>query len=180
MPMRTIDKFCAVKISTRQIQILRNSKYFSVALFHLSCCVAAMVRHVPICLLCLLTSSLCIFGDVRPEKERGYDHVVYVGDSILRYQMLTFLYQIHHHKTPPSNISYNEGHSILDATHKQKDWLEYMRWSTSVFNGHMKCDCYRGPVLGKTKEIVENRFYSHPNGIFFASYFLKYGDSDGA
>jgi hypothetical protein len=33
--------------------------------------------------------------------------------------------------------------------------------------------------MGKTKEIFENRFYSHPNGKFHLTYFQKFGDSPG-
>jgi hypothetical protein len=140
--------------------------------------------------LLLVLLLLLYADDIVPEiaaapTDRGYDHVVYIGDSILRYQMLGFLYQIHHRQSPPGNITFNEGRSsAVDAqdraiVSKMIGWNNYFHWSTDVFDGHMQCDCFRAPVLGKTKEIFENRFYSHPNGKFHATYFLKYGDGSG-
>jgi hypothetical protein len=115
-----------------------------------------------------------------------YDHVVYVGDSILRYQLLAFLHEVHHGRSPPTNLTFNDGpvdennrKQISLSGYKNGKWGYYLHHSTDMFEGYMVCDCYRGIVMGKSKDIVENRYYRHPNGKFYVSYYQKFGDSPG-
>ena len=124
-------------------------------------------------------------------QEEHYDHLVYIGDSLMRYQVLGFLYEWQFRAPAPRNLTFNEGtmltknsakggDSILSVPNKhRRSWNDYLLISTEVFNGQMICDCYRGPIFGKSTEIFENRFYSDPQGKLHLSFIQKFGDSPG-
>ena len=96
-------------------------------------------------------------------------HLVFVGDSLLRYSFLDFIYRIHFHQPPSWSFTYND--------HKERiKWTTYLKQSTDIFNGSMRCDCYRGDIMGRSDEIFETRYYRHPSGQFYATYYQKWGN----
>ena len=97
------------------------------------------------------------------------DHLVYIGDALLRYQYLTFVYVLQHQQLPSKNLTYPG----------RASWKHYFDQSTSdIGKGNMLCDCYR--KIGRPLvESHENRYYHHPNGHLFLSYIQKFGDHPG-
>eukprot|EP00756_Hemistasia_phaeocysticola_P067234 Hpha_TRINITY_DN9814_c0_g1::TRINITY_DN9814_c0_g1_i4::g.81476::m.81476 len=95
-------------------------------------------------------------------------HVVFVGDSVMRYQYMSLLHWLHFGSWPNSTVSeasnqfLSESFGSADPLEKyarppagggrsivwQKEWPTweaYLRGSTAEFNGAMCCDCHRAP-----------------------------------
>lgn len=96
-------------------------------------------------------------------------HLVFIGDSVLRYGYLDFIYRIHFHEAPPKNFTFNDHSTRLK-------WTTYLSLTTDIFQGSMICDCYRGEIMGKSDDIFETRYYRHPSGKFYATYYQKWGN----
>jgi len=83
-------------------------------------------------------------------------HVVFIGDSLTRYQFLATTYRIHFQKTIPRSLV-NE--KMFDS------WSDFYRKTTTIFSGSMKCDCFRYERGERKKKFTfsfsrENRFFS--------------------
>lgn len=99
-------------------------------------------------------------------------HVVFIGDSLLRYSYLEWLHHQHYHSPAPESLI-NEKLS--------ESWYSYFQSSTAHFQGHMKCDCRRSQTFSLGKE-VENRYYFRGGGhgrgsALAATYIQGYGDN---
>lgn len=94
-------------------------------------------------------------------------HIAFVGDSLLRYQYLCYVWSIHFNvpSCPPYLVNEN----------LHQNWSAFYANTTDVFEGAMICDCWR---LENTKiyDIIENRFYSHPTINLQVTYIEKFGD----
>jgi hypothetical protein len=97
-------------------------------------------------------------------------HLVFIGDSLMRYSYLDFVYRMHFRKDPPKNLTCNDHRS----THQK--WKDYLHQSTLLFNGSMVCDCFRDDSLKSAENATETRYYRHPSGKLFATLFLKLGE----
>ena len=102
-------------------------------------------------------------------------HLVFIGDSLLRYSYLEWLHHQHYQSPAPESLI-NEKLS--------KSWYSYFQNSTAHFQGHMKCDCRRSQIWSLGSE-VENRYYFRGGGhgqhrgsaALAATYIQAYGDN---
>ncbi len=63
------------------------------------------------------------------------NHIVFFGDSLMRYQYLAYVYKLHFFTTAVPGYMINEK---LYAS-----WNDFFYNTTIVFNDAMKCDCFR-------------------------------------
>lgn len=80
-------------------------------------------------------------------------HVVFIGDSLSRYQYLSLVHFLEYGTweepdAPGKSITYREGWG--------EDWNDFYRLSSEHLRGHEQCDCFRGRMPW-----VENRYYRH-------------------
>merc|ERR1712166_135324 len=97
--------------------------------------------------------------------------IVFIGDSLVRYQYLSFIYWLEYgkwiHSLERPNVCREADWHGLDA------WDNYMVASTALFHGNEKCDCSR---FDESKRIIENRYYYHSARNIQVSYFNKIGN----
>jgi hypothetical protein len=74
------------------------------------------------------------------------------------------------HQDPPQNLTCNDNRLT-----RQK-WEDYLVKSTLMFNGAMVCDCFRVDSQNVAENITETRYYRHPSGRLFATFYLKFGN----
>jgi hypothetical protein len=99
-----------------------------------------------------------------------FHHLVFIGDSLLRYSYLDFVYRLHFHQTPPVDLITND----RSGSQSQK-WEDYLLYSTEIFQGSMICDCFRSNSQNVPDKISEIRYYSHPSKQIYVSFYLKFG-----
>lgn len=121
-------------------------------------------------LVVTLFSERTIILAVREGEENKSDvrHIVFFGDSLMRYEYLTFVHDLHFGSSrpvPPYLINQNVFHGWADG------WVRYFKNSTDTFEGAMTCDCYRHTSLKKIDTMRENRRYAHPSGKLIVSYY---------
>lgn len=82
-------------------------------------------------------------------------HVIFIGDSLTRYQFLATAFRIYHDDKIPHYI-------VNEKLHRS--WLDFFKNTTNIFEGSMKCDCFRYEnyrKLGNSFSFSrENRFFS--------------------
>jgi len=103
-------------------------------------------------------------------------HLVMVGDSLMRYQYINLIYFIENKKFPemiPNICRENDYNRVtpewlkeLGVTQKESGWPAYYIDLSRIFNGNERCDCYRS--------LTENRFYYNEQLDIRVSFFLKY------
>lgn len=101
----------------------------------------------------------------------SHQHFVFIGDSIMRYTYLDFVYRLHYpdHQTPPKLLTCYDLPS-------RSTWQYFLNASTQYFHGSMICDCYRGEVFGRSDELFEIRYYHHPTRKISATYYQKFAN----
>jgi len=99
-----------------------------------------------------------------PPPATPFPHVVFIGDSLLRYSYLAWLHEQHHYLLSSSTSTTHDDDAPILApktliNEKLSDsWHSFFVNSTAHFGGHMKCDCRRSQEFSLGKE-VENRYY---------------------
>ncbi|KAL7467472.1 hypothetical protein ACHAXS_007721 [Conticribra weissflogii] len=118
-------------------------------------------------------SSTQHLANADPRQITSYEasnhHIVFIGDSILRYSYLEWLDTIQFSRSPGDyspNTLINEKLST--------SWHEYFTNTTAHFEGNMFCDCRRSEEFDLNVE-VENRYYQ--NGNLWATYIQLPGDN---
>lgn len=120
--------------------------------------------------LIIIGIVICLYGEAgrtgssggrRPKPLR----ITFIGDSILRYQYLSFVYAIHYKTPHPPNFIVRE--KLFD------NWTEFYENTTYIFGSAMVCDCYREDDYLNTRE---NRYYTSPDGTLKITYLQKFGD----
>ena len=94
-------------------------------------------------------------------------HVVFIGDSVLRYTYLALAYQVQSNATEIPITLLNEK--------KSSSWMEFYNTSTNLFEGMMSCDCFRESGT-KLDDIRENRYYHNTKMGLRLTYIEKFGD----
>jgi hypothetical protein len=105
---------------------------------------------------------------------RKPQHLIFMGDSLMRYGFLEWLFQYHygvHSSKVPHAMIYNDG-----GTYRQK-WESFYHFTTNAFGGSMICDCFRGPIMGRSEDIFELRYYKNESNHFHATYLQQFGDA---
>jgi hypothetical protein len=122
-------------------------------------------------------------------------HVVFVGDSLLRYSYLEWL--DHRHKKRrgeggdhddadgDDDNDFCPPELINEKIHES--WQKYFEWSTEHFDGHMTCDCQRSDERWELGREMENRYYRSSavdddgttnTTSWYATYIQGYGDNE--
>lgn len=94
-------------------------------------------------------------------------HIVFVGDSVTRYQYLNLIYYLYNGQWINDNDQPN-----LAYIKQYKSWIQFYNCSNEIFHGNEKCDCYRG---SKSKLTFESRYYSDPIHNNYISFLFKLG-----
>ncbi|KAL4440174.1 hypothetical protein ABPG75_003175 [Micractinium tetrahymenae] len=90
--------------------------------------------------------------------------LVFVGDSVTRYQYLTLLHFLER-GTWPAPLGGVPGEPSVANEHEWPSWNDFLRGTSRLFNGHELCDCFRAdwvPGSGwkpAEEDKHENRFY---------------------
>ncbi|KAM3569655.1 hypothetical protein VYU27_008259 [Nannochloropsis oceanica] len=95
-------------------------------------------------------------------------HVVFVGDSVTRYQYLSLVSFL-------ETGTWEEEEEEKSITFKGEwgSWNEYYNLSTSSLNGNEVCDCYRE---GSRPPYVENRYYTNEEKDLRVTFIGWFGD----
>jgi hypothetical protein len=95
-------------------------------------------------------------------------HILFIGDSLMRYQFLSYVYRIHFETedVPMDQL-------IMTTRRFKRSWNAFFRNTTAIFNGAMVCDCDRN----NGSPMRENRYYRHPSGLKFVTYVNVMGDN---
>ena len=118
-------------------------------------------------MLPVLRLALGVFGDrqdVYRDVSDAVTHVVYVGDSLMRYSYLEHVYRHIHGSPAPVWVINEKLHS---------SWSAFFRNTT--FAG-MQCDCHRDQQWNLGTE-YENRYYTSESGGLRLTYIQAYGDN---
>jgi len=104
-------------------------------------------------------------------------HLVMIGDSLMRYQYIDLIYFIEFKKFPemfPNILRESDYFSVtsewiagLGASPADRGWTAFMLDLSRLFKGSERCDCYRS--------VTENRFYHNEELGVRVSFFLKQG-----
>lgn len=82
-------------------------------------------------------------------------HVVFIGDSLTRYQFVATAFRLYFQEVIPKYV-------VNEKVHRS--WLDYFENTTLIFEGSMKCDCFRYQDYRKIGNSFsfsrENRFFS--------------------
>jgi hypothetical protein len=97
-------------------------------------------------------------------------HIVFIGDSLLRYTYLDLAYRLHFHKSPPLNLTSNDRGGPTNQR-----WEDYLLYSTEIFKGSMVCDCFRSSSQNVPENITEIRYYTHPSKQIYLTFYVKFG-----
>jgi hypothetical protein len=121
--------------------------------------------------LCFLLFSLPLASLAAHSSSKHPIHLVFIGDSVMRYSYLDFVYRIHFHQDPPMKLTCNDNR----CAGRQK-WEDFLVQSTRLFNGAMLCDCFRVDAQNVAENMTETRYYHHPSGKLSATFYLKNGN----
>ena len=95
------------------------------------------------------------------------EHLVFIGDSTMRYSFLEFVDREHYQnkadRLPPVELVHEKYH---------KSWTSFCRYTTEHFEGQMACDCQRANG-------IENRYYINPHNGHSYTYIQMYGENQG-
>jgi hypothetical protein len=128
-----------------------------------------MGRFNAFLMLCLLWVLSFSIGGAESADGRNVERytITFVGDSLVRYQYLAFVYAIHFKNRNPPNFFITE--RLFGS------WTEFYTVTTSVFQNAVLCDCFRGNVT-KYTDYREMRYYDSPDGSLRINYMQKFGD----
>jgi len=134
--------------------------------------------------------------DITTLQPGPQDHLVFIGDSVLRYFYLTYVMALEYGGNPrealrprelPRHINpaaYDQFHCSRQPTSRPclrqvlfektwSGWMEFFAGTTYFLNDHETCDCYR---VGRDYETIrENREYTSPVTGGKVSFFLWLG-----
>lgn len=86
-------------------------------------------------------------------------HIVFLGDSTLRYQYLMLAYAIRHGREwqplAPGSGTASSMHSRLGSV-VDHNWTAFYLETTAMLRPYEHCDCYRNAL-----DILENRYFTH-------------------
>lgn len=118
----------------------------------------------------------CVFFDYSEAGKlwciRRKEHIVFVGDSIVRFQYLALVYAIHFGRPLPTN---GRKYDFLTRHHPDITWSQFLAETTSLFSPYMKCDCQCGDTATYLHEMNENRYYYHPLWNISVTYLASFG-----
>lgn len=108
-------------------------------------------------------------------------HIVFMGDSVTRYQYLSLAYLLHFgspiHEDERRGLGPGAKHPLLEST--WESWDEFFDSTTLELAPHEICDCYRArhwkSTNGSMIKTFENRYYHDPESNVTASFLSVFG-----
>ena len=154
----------------------RVQRYFSLSL-------QRMIFHYLLCILLLFSfkTVMCglMFSEIQSSprhwsKLMNNQHIVMIGDSLMRYQYLSLVHLVELNHFYENR---NETNNIFFVP-TWKNWFDYYNASTAMFGPNEHCDCFRasGRLLDVYQTTVENRFYSNFERNISITYLNYFGD----
>ena len=113
-------------------------------------------------------------------------HILFMGDSLIRYQYLALVYALHNSgiplKAPPIGTDdarryANVSNNIVDQ-HTWRDWLEFFEGTSEAFYPFELCNCYRAggeSFNPSARPAFENRYMYHPAFDVSVTYISVFG-----
>ena len=95
--------------------------------------------------------------------------LVFLGDSVMRYQYLDFIYYIH-----TGQWIQNDDYPNLVAERSFGSWSEFYNITNGAFDGKEKCDCYRTEEFDALSTF-ETRYYTDTIRNNYIAYYQKFG-----
>lgn len=98
-------------------------------------------------------------------------NVLFMGDSLTRYQYLDLVYFLSHNGTW---VSPNDKPNFVVQS-EQSGWVPYYKFTNAALQPYERCDCFHPEIRGKVEQIVENRYFydrEHNNSV---TYLQKFG-----
>jgi hypothetical protein len=118
----------------------------------------------------------CVFFDYSETGKvwciRRKEHIVFVGDSLSRFQYLALVYAVHFGRPLKNNGAKEDSITWLK---NGVTWSEFLAKSTALFSPYMKCDCQRANKALYLHEMNENRYYYHPQWDISLTYIASFG-----
>lgn len=87
-------------------------------------------------------------------------HLVFIGDSLTRYQFLATAYRLYFRSTIPKYIVNEKVHN---------SWLSFYQNTSQIFDGRMQCDCFRFENDAEKQSIKKTFSFSRENRFFASS-----------
>lgn len=110
-------------------------------------------REAPAVQMELSCCSLDRFTDLQDAKQCLRNrHIVFMGDSVTRYQYLNLANYLESGEWWPDFLPYSELYYPWDS------WINYYETTNSRLQGKEICDCFRNDSLS-FETVVENRYY---------------------
>jgi len=104
------------------------------------------------------------------ESMRG-QHIIFIGDSLMRFQVFSLLYAIKYLHFMTEDIKPNPMYRHGYATNH-----DFFVNSTALFGPNSHCDCYKSEVYWQVP--LENRYYYDYNYNFNITFLLFYGEME--
>mmetsp|Transcript_24090 Transcript_24090/g.27499 ORF Transcript_24090/g.27499 Transcript_24090/m.27499 type:complete len:431 (-) Transcript_24090:138-1430(-) len=105
-------------------------------------------------------------------------HLVMVGDSLTRFQYLSFIYFLKYKKwlDPTTDLSTHE----RVAVHKDTSWQDFFKNTKEIMAPEEECDCFRPGthhriVKSEYDKLIENRYYHDKDSNISVTYLQKFG-----
>jgi hypothetical protein len=114
-------------------------------------------------------------------------HLIFVGDSITRYQYLSLVQMIESGQYVSEGLEYQEGKPSILREHdfgryykglrKEEQYKLKFLWESKVFGGNENCDCWRGnsTIESALDQQIENRYFQLPGLNLYITYLRRLG-----
>lgn len=102
--------------------------------------------------------------------------LAWIGDSVTRYQFLSFVHFIHTGRF----VEDKDFPNIVDISTYNGKWTNFLEHSSHLLGqaeGRHQCDCYREDGGADAQHIFENRYYRDPERDNFLYFFTKMGSN---
>ncbi|GAX18973.1 hypothetical protein FisN_8Hh194 [Fistulifera solaris] len=96
-------------------------------------------------------------------------NILFMGDSLSRYQYLDLVYFLSHNGTWPSPDE--TPNMVLENTHKH-GWVQFFNFTNAALRPYEQCDCFR---LHSAIKAVENRYFYDAERNNSVTYLQKFG-----
>ena len=136
------------------------------------------------CILCVLlwsTQAELMFMELNHSTPTQYSklmdnqHIVMIGDCLMRYQYLSLVYLL----TKNTFIDPKVRPNILNEKDFKGNWINFYKTTNDLFAPNEHCDCFRKPNIDEgAKDVYENRYYFNKERNISISYLQYFGDRE--
>ena len=98
-------------------------------------------------------------------------NILFMGDSLSRYQYLDLVFFLSHNGTWPSPE--DSPNMVVEKTHTN-GWVQFYNFTNSALQPYEQCDCFRAQKFNLAT-LIENRYYHDPERNNTVTYLQKFG-----